>query len=125
MIKEFFKPSISKILSLIILLALLSFFNFFPYLINPLSCTNNCVVIFGNPLLPFLTLNIKEGVMSPALNIIGLIIDLIIIYLILCALSYIFRKKKKETVRPEQKDYVGKQENYLGEENVPTSYSGR
>lgn len=124
MIKEFFKPSAGKILSLIILLALISFFDFFPTLINPLSCTNMCVVIFGNPLLPFLTLNIREGVMHPALNIIGLIIDLIIIYLICCALSYIFRKKKKEVTQPQQV-YAGEQKNYVGEENVPSSYSGR
>lgn len=117
MIKEFFKPTARKILTLIILLVLLSFINFLPNLLNPLSCTATCVVMFGQPLFPFLTLNIKEGKISPALNIIGLIIDLVIIYLILCALFYIFRTRKKEVTQLQQELYTGE------EKNVPTSNS--
>jgi len=124
MIKEFFKPTARKILTLVILLALVLFINFIPFLTNPLLCTSNCVIIFGGPLLPFLTLNIRESQIYPALNIIGLIIDLIIIYLILCVLFYIFKKKKKETIQTEQKDYLEK-EDYVGEQNVPTGNSGR
>jgi hypothetical protein len=48
----------------------------------------------------------KGGTPLPALNILGLIIDLIIIYLISCALFYIFRKKGVV-------------------QNVPTGVSGR
>jgi len=114
-VKEFFKPTARKILVLIILLALLSFINFLPRLFDPLSCTTMCIIIFGSPLLPFLTLNIRESQIHPALNISGLIIDLIIFYLILCALFYVFRKKKKETLK----------EVYVGEQNVPTGNSGR
>jgi len=95
--KEFFKPTGRKILGIIILLFLFSFIGFFlQYIANPTNfITGQNTIPIGLPLV-FVSI-------GGSFNIVNLIIDIIIFYLITCLLAIIFKRRK---------------------ENVPTSNSG-
>jgi len=94
--KEYFKPTLKKILGTIILVFLLSFIGFFlEYISNPSK-----FVLGQQPITLGFPLNYVSigGTGISNLNILNLIIDIIIFYLIVCVLSIVFRGRKKENV---------------------------
>jgi TRAP-type C4-dicarboxylate transport system permease small subunit len=95
--KEYFKPTVRKILGVIILLALSSFMAFFiQYTANVSSfISGELKVSIGWPLNYF---SISGSGAIDSFNILYLIIDIIIFYLITCVLAIIFRGRKKENV---------------------------
>lgn len=88
--KEYFKPTGKKILGVIILFFLFSFLGFFlQYVANPLSSS----IPIGLPLAYF-----SIGSTIGSTNILYLIIDIIIFYLITVFLAMIFKRRKVENV---------------------------
>jgi hypothetical protein len=94
--KEYFKPTPKKILGVIIFLFLFSFLGFFfQYISNPtIYVTGQNAIPLGLPLV-YATIT---GSAFNNFNILYLIIDIIIFYLIICVLSIIFKGRKKENV---------------------------
>jgi hypothetical protein len=99
--KEYFKLTSRKILGVIILLFLFSFLSFFfQYVSNPVNyVTGQYSISIGLPLV-YLSIGGK-GIEN--FNTFNLLIDIIIFYLITCALAFVFKRRK---------------------ENVPNSNSG-
>ena len=89
--KEHFKLTLRKTLGILILLFLFSFIDFFlKYISNPTNYIMNISnVLIGFPLVFYSIENF---------NILNLIIDIIIFYLIICILSLVFKRRKKENV---------------------------
>jgi len=96
-VKEYFKLTGKKILGVIILLFLFSFISFFmQYISNPSNyVTNQNAILIGLPLF-FMSIGGKEGTSGP--NIVNLIIDIIIFYIVIVVFSIVFKGGKKENV---------------------------
>jgi cadmium resistance protein CadD (predicted permease) len=92
---EHFKPTGKKILGVIILLLTLSFLSFFMQFVANTSkiITGQIPVSIGFPLFYF-----TISSTSPNLNIVNLIIDIIIFYLVVSLLSLAFKGRRKENV---------------------------
>jgi len=99
---QYFKPTGKKILGVIIFLLLFSFIGFFlTYVSNPTNFVlGQTLIPVGLPL-PYFTLGGSQGISG--INVVYLIIDIIIFYLITCVFAIAFRRRK---------------------ENVPNSNSG-
>lgn len=93
--KEYFKLTARKVLGVIILLLLFSLIGLLPYFSDPLKIlTGQGSIFFGWPLV---YLSIQGSTISN-FNIPLLIIDIIFFYLIICLLTFIFKRRKKENV---------------------------
>jgi hypothetical protein len=115
--KEYFKPTTTKILGVIILMVIFSLFGVIPYMSDPLKfLTGEAKILFGFPLV-YATLT---GAVINNVNILNMLIDIIIFYFAICFLSIIFRSKKKEESAIPQ---VNQSQEGRKEENVPNSNS--
>ena len=93
--KQYFEPTAGKILGVIILLALSSMNGVLPFVANPTSfLAGNTRLNFGFPY-PIFSIT---GEVIGNLNIPYLLIDIVIFYLVLVALSFVFKGRKEENV---------------------------
>ncbi len=101
--REYFKLTAKKVLGVIIMLFLFSMVGIIPYVSAPEKfVTGEYNIVLGWPM-PYAT--IKGGALSD-LNILNIIIDIVIFYLVMCLLDYIFKggKKKERSFRRATKN---------------------